>query len=363
MEPLKKIIRTITARHIDGFLVTSPENRRYLSNFKPDDHSVTESSGALLITKNQRFLLTDGRYTEQAKNDSPEWSVITYKKGLINEIKHISHEITLKSIGFESKYITAYNLDRLKQEMPEISFITLDCIIEEQRQIKTEPEIEKIKTAIKIAEDVFEESLNFLKSGITEKKLASIITEMLFLRSEGPSFPTIVASGPNSALPHAIASDREIKEHEPIIVDMGARYDGYCSDMTRTMFIDEPSDNFKEIYRTVKDAQEFALKNIREGLTGKEIDNIARNFIKEKGFGRYFIHSLGHGVGIAVHEAPTLSRRNRKKIQKGSVVTVEPGIYIPGLGGVRLEKMAFVNALDCTDLSSSKCMYEFLFLI
>ncbi len=359
MESLKKIIRTITARHIDGFLVTSPENRRYLSNFTPDDHSITESSGALLITKNQRFLLTDGRYTEQAKKDSPDWSVITYKKGLVNEIKRISNEIALKTIGFESRYITAYNFNKLKKEIPEISFIPLDGIIEEQRQIKTEPEIEKIKTAIKIAEDVFEESLNFLKPRITEKKLASIITDMLFLRSECPSFPTIVAGGQNSALPHAIPSDREIKEHEPVIIDMGARYDGYCSDMTRTMFINEPDDTLKEIYRTVRDAQKMAIAKIKAGLTGREIDQISRDFIKQKGFGRYFNHSLGHGVGIAVHEAPSFSMRYKKQIKKGMIVTVEPGIYIPGLGGVRLEKMILINDSDCSDLSSSKWMYEF----
>ncbi len=359
MESLKKIIRKIIARNIDAFLVTSPENRRYLSNFKPDDHSITESSGALLITKNQRFLLTDGRYTEQAKKDSPDWSVITYKKGLVNEIKRISNEIALKTIGFESRYITAYNLNKLKKEIPEISFIPLDGIIEEQRQIKTEPEIEKIKTAIKIAEDVFEESLNFLKPRITEKKLASIITDMLFLRSECPSFPTIVAGGQNSALPHAIPSDREIKEHEPVIIDMGARYDGYCSDMTRTMFINEPDDTLKEIYRTVRDAQKMAIAKIKAGLTGREIDQISRDFIKQKGFGRYFNHSLGHGVGIAVHEAPSFSMRYKKQIKKGMIVTVEPGIYIPGLGGVRLEKMILINDNDCSDLSSSKWMYEF----
>jgi Xaa-Pro aminopeptidase len=359
MESLKKIIRKIIARNIDAFLVTSPENRRYLSNFKPDDHSITESSGALLITRNQRFLLTDGRYTEQAKKDSPDWSVITYKKGLVNEIKRISNEIALKTIGFESRYITAYNLNKLKKEIPEISFIPLDGIIEEQRQIKTEPEIEKIKTAIKIAEDVFEESLNFLKPRITEKKLASIITDMLFLRSECPSFPTIVAGGQNSALPHAIPSDREIKEHEPVIIDMGARYDGYCSDMTRTMFINEPDDTLKEIYRTVRDAQKMAIAKIKAGLTGREIDQISRDFIKQKGFGRYFNHSLGHGVGIAVHEAPSFSMRYKKQIKKGMIVTVEPGIYIPGLGGVRLEKMILINDSDCSDLSSSKWMYEF----
>jgi Xaa-Pro aminopeptidase len=168
-----------------------------------------------------------------------------------------------------------------------------------------------------------------------------------------------VASGPNAALPHAVPTDRPIQEGEPILIDMGARLGGYCSDMTRTIFLGEPRSSFKEVYAIVRKAQIAAQEALKAGLTGKQVDQVARDVIKDAGYGPRFVHSLGHGVGLAVHEAPTLSQQSRKMLRPGMVVTVEPGIYLPDQGGVRLENMALVEADGATILSKNDWFYEF----
>jgi len=230
--------------------------------------------------------------------------------------------------------------------------IPVSGIIEKLRTRKTPEEIEKIHQAVLLNEQVFQEAYKSLRPGQTEKEIAlKIETSMRRLGAEEPAFPAIVASGPNAALPHAVPTDRRIKEGETIIIDMGLKLDGYCSDMTRTVVLGKPAAKILEIIRLVRQAQLAAVKTLKAGILAKDADRAARKIISEAGYGKSFGHGLGHGVGLAVHETPSLNKRRRNKLQPGMVVTVEPGIYLPGWGGVRLENMVIIEDGGCTLLN------------
>lgn len=225
-------------------------------------------------------------------------------------------------------------------------------LVENLRLQKTEEELRKIEKSVQLNEEVFREIYKELKPGLTEREVAlKIETAMRVKGADGPSFETIVASGPNSALPHAAPTDRTIQKNEPIIIDMGLKLDGYCSDMTRTVVLGTPSKYTVSMFRLVRKAQLAGIKSLKAGMTGQDVDRMARNVIDLEGLGDRFGHGLGHGVGLAVHEAPALNWRNRKKLQEGMVVTVEPGIYIPEWGGIRLENMAVVQKNGCRVLN------------
>ncbi|MGB9712664.1 MAG: M24 family metallopeptidase [Dissulfurimicrobium sp.] len=360
--PLKRLMRiraVLRARVLDAFLVTSPENRRYLSGFTAEDAAINESSGALFITPAEAVVLTDGRYGAQAGLDCPGWRVFIYQKGLKEAVKRLTDGTKVKRVAYEPEYITCAGLDSLKKTCPQIDFVPLQGRIETMRAVKSPEELGFIKAAISAAEDVFEEISSSIRPGMTEKEIALRIVEGLSRRADGPSFPPIVASGPNGALPHAIPAERPIREGEPIIIDMGARLDGYSSDMTRTIFIGQPRPPFKEIYKMVRKAQIAAQDTIRAGMAANAVDKTARDIINAAGYGQMFNHSLGHGIGLAVHEAPVLSPRAKKTLKPGMVVTIEPGIYLPGQGGVRLENMVYVEERGRLVLSRDEWFYDF----
>ncbi len=356
---LNRIRAIIRTRGLDAFLVTCPENRLYISGFSAEDPGLNESAGALLITLQEHMVLTDGRYIGSAQMEAPGWAVKVYKKGLPNILKSLSRQISLKRIGYEASFITCQRFHELEKALPNTEFLALDGRIERIRACKAPSEYTLIKKAIQAAEDIFDGIWRGIEAGMTEKQVALQILEGLWERSDGPSFPPIVASGPNAALPHAVPTDRRIKEGEPIIVDMGARVSGYCSDMTRTIFLGTPMEPFKEIYSVVKRAQARAQRALKAGMTGREADQVARKTIKAAGYGAEFVHGLGHGVGLAVHEAPTLSPRARKRLKPGNVVTVEPGIYLPELGGVRLENMVLITESGAEVINSQKWYYDY----
>jgi Xaa-Pro aminopeptidase len=230
--------------------------------------------------------------------------------------------------------------------------IPVSGMVEKLRIVKSAEEIEKIRQAVSLNELVFQETYQKLIPGQTEREVAAVIeSAMMSKGAEGATFPTIVAAGPNAAVPHAVPTDRPIKEGETVIIDMGLKLNGYCSDMTRTVVLGKPDKRIKEIIRLTRKAQRAALKTIRAGILAKEADRAARKIIADAGFGKYFGHGLGHGVGLAVHEPPSLNRLRRNKLQPGMVVTVEPGIYLPGWGGVRLENMVVVEEEGCTVLN------------
>ncbi len=356
---IRRLKKSLSARRIETALITAPENRFYLSGFLAEDIGLTESAGALLITRQECFLLTDGRYEVQAKQQAPGFNTVIYKKGLISSLKPIFQDMELHSCAYEPDYISCRRFHELRNSIPGISWHDIGNTCEKMRLIKDNEECSLIIKAQQAAEAVFKDVLPMIQPGKTEKEIAFTILQGLYTKADGPSFPPIVASGPNSALPHAVPENRKIRKGEPVIVDMGARIQGYCSDMTRTVFCGRPSARFQDIYMVVKEAQRTAQEAIRPGMTGKEADHIARKVIENAGFGNRFVHSLGHGVGIAIHEPPMLSTRSRKRLRPGMVFTVEPGIYLPGEGGVRLENMGILQDNGLEIMTSNKWFYEF----
>lgn len=355
MERLNRIQRALQSRKLDALLVTQPDNRRYLSGFKAGDMNIGESAGVLLIPRRgQPLLLTDFRYQLEAEAEAPGFKILVYKRGILDLLTEVLADRAIKKMAFESHYFlhqTAQKLAALSQKIG-VEAIPTSGLVERLRLAKSPAEINLIRAAVQLNERVFQEVFKEIKVGMTERQVAIMIETLMREKgSEGPCFATIVASGPNGAKPHAVPGERPLKEGEPIVVDMGLILNGYCSDMTRTVVLGEPAPETRNIFRLVRQAQLAGVKAIRAGVTGAAVDRAARQIIVEAGYGTRFGHALGHGVGLAVHEGPALSSRCKKKLQAGMVVTVEPGIYLPAWGGVRLENMVVVTAQGCEVLN------------
>jgi Xaa-Pro aminopeptidase len=345
---IESVIKEFSGQSIDTLMALSDENRRYLSGFRGHDTQFDESAGALFISESGLILATDSRYEEQASNEAPLYEVICYKNGLANQIPEILKSLGTKKLGFESVRISHFEYEKLRKEIRskglKIKLIPTENIVENLRKIKNEKEIESIKKALMIAESVFVDIQKYIRVGISEQEAAWKIEKgMRESGAEGVSFPIIVASGPNSALPHAIPSDRKFKKGEPILFDWGAKIDGYCSDISRTVVIGKPDDVFMKVYNTVLEAQSMAIKEIKPGVGSRTVDGIARSHIEKSGFKGRFGHGLGHGTGLSIHEHPRLSPLKNSVLEPQMVFTVEPGIYIPGWGGIRLENMVVVR--------------------
>ena len=349
---------------VDTVWIIQPENRRYLSGFTAVDGQLTESSGSLLISLDHALMLTDSRYSIQAKQEAPGFEVMTYTEGVINALPHVFDRLHTRRLGFEAGYLI-WELHHKAQEKashhsPPVELIPLFGVVEGIREVKEQHELEAISKSAKLMGEVLFQVIGDLKPHQVEKDVAWIIeTRIREHGGNSAAFPPIVASGPNSALPHAVPSERELAEGEPIILDVGAMVDGYCSDMTRTVFLGEPPAYFREIYRIVRKAQLSAIESLRPGMETTAADSIAREIIVEAGFGDYFGHSLGHGIGLATHEGPAVGPVKPKVLQEGMVFTVEPGIYIPGKGGVRLEQMVSLENGRARVLTSNENFYSF----
>lgn len=359
---LARLRKTLSEKTIDGFLVAVPENRFYLSGFEAEDLLLTESSGYLLITEGSLFLLTDSRYEEAAKREAPAYQVLIYKESLDGVLQDLLRTARIRRLGVESHYLTYRKYVEIQQALaevyPEGVLFGLDGLVEEMRLIKEPDEIERIKAAIENTDRIFDRVWQDLGPGKTEREVAWEIEAGIRLSgAEAVSFPPIVASGPNAALPHAVPTDRVIGSGESVIMDLGSRLNLYCSDMTRTWVDGEPPDRLREIYRVVREAQLAAQQVLRAGLDSHEADGVARTLITEAGYGEYFGHGLGHGVGLAVHEKPGFGKKTRMFLQENMIVTVEPGIYLPGLGGVRLENMVRITADSCEVLTQTDRFY------
>lgn len=314
----------------EALLVTHPANRRYISGF-------TGSSGVVLITTEEAFLITDFRYQIQAKEQAPDCHVII--GDLWQVVGEKCQELKLSSLAFEADYVTFSQYKRLESYLGDISLQPGDKWIESMRMIKDEEEIQLIRQAAQIADEAFEEILKEIRPGITEREIAFRLEVLMRERgATSSSFDMIVASGLRSALPHGTASDKALEKGDLLTLDFGAIYKGYVSDLTRTVVLGQPNEKQKEIYNIVLEACNRTIEALKPGLTGKDVDDIARDYIKSHGYGDYFGHSTGHGIGLEVHEDPHLSsRRGDCILQPGMVVTIEPGIYLPDLGGVRIE--------------------------
>lgn len=349
---------------IDTVWVVQPENRRYLSGFKAADTQFTESSGSLLVTGEKTILITDSRYTTEARMEAPGFDVLTLKRDLETDLPDILNTIGTRTLGFEGNYLTwdmhrrfARSLGNLPNA---INLAPLSPMMEDMREIKDDQELDTLRDSANLISDIFETIINTLEAGRTEKEVAHRIESLAIAGgAEALSFPSIVASGPNSALPHAVPTDRRLQTAEPIIIDAGVRLNGYCSDMTRTVFLGPPNEPFKELYRIIQSAQSAAIETIRPGVSTTEVDAVARDIIKDAGYGEYFGHGLGHGVGLATHERPRLGPRKPVSLKAGMVITVEPGIYLPEKGGVRLEEMIVVTDTGAEILTRNQNVYDF----
>ena len=362
MKSLEKIQAVIRRKGADALLVTQPENRRYLSGYTATDLSIAESSGVLLIPgRGTSILFTDSRYKLQAEKEAAGFEVVLLQDSLLGALKRILPRLGLRNLAFESHYLlhtTAIKLMELGRQQG-LEMMPVSGLIEKMRLEKSREEIQKIRRAVLLNEAVFQEVFAQLKPGQTEREVAlAIEAAMMHHGAEAPAFATIVAAGPNAALPHAVPTDRALRTGETIIIDMGLKLEGYCADMTRTIFLGRPNKGVVEILRIVRQAQLAALKTIKAGILARDADRAAREVIAMAGYGKNFGHGLGHGVGLAVHEPPSLNRLRRNKLKAGMVVTVEPGIYLPGWGGVRLENMVVVEEEGCTILNRDKTFLD-----
>lgn len=336
---------------IDTFLVLIEENRFYLSGFTGEDTQFDESAGALFITQDSLILATDSRYLIQAESEAVGYDVICYHKGLIKELPSILKQLKTKRLGVEGVRISYNQYLKLKRELDasplSVEVIETQNMVEDNRLIKDESEISTIRKAVEVAESNFISFISWLKPGICETDAAWELEKKV--RSAGAqslSFSVISAFGKNSALPHAIPGTQTLKDNSPLLFDWGAKLNGYCSDMTRTVFLGKPDKQFNKIFTIVYDAQQKAIDAIKPGISSKKIDEIARNHIADKGYKEFFGHGLGHGVGLAVHEPPSISPLAEKDItiKENMIFTIEPGIYLPDWGGIRLENMVVVNS-------------------
>ncbi len=338
---------------IDAQLVLIEENRRYLSGFTAEDTGHDESAGALLITGNALFVLTDTRYELQAQRECPGFQVVVYKKGLSKELPDVLSGLeggVPGRLGYEKRKMTCAQFEAIQSEIQKSGISTElvgnKDIVEQFRLIKSDSEIDAVKNALLLAENAFSGLLESLSPGMTEKDIAwALEKRMREAGAQTVSFPVIVAAGPNAALPHAIPGADTIQSGQPVLFDWGARLNGYCSDTSRTITLGQPDGEFEKIFNAVYDAQQKATEAVRPGVYTQDIDAIAREALKDKGLEGYFGHGLGHGVGLAIHEPPSLSpvpERNTR-IEENMIFTVEPGVYIPGWGGIRLENMVLVR--------------------
>ena len=327
---LANLKKQLKNEEIDALLITNPCNRSYMTNF-------TGTAGVAIVSADDAVFITDFRYTEQAEKEIKGYRIVQHSKTIVEEVAAQVQKMNVKTLGFE-KDDMAFGLyesykDQVKAELKPVS-----GIVEKLRMVKTPDEIDILKKAAKIADDAYEHIVKFIKPGISELDVSNELE--FFMRKQGAtssSFSIIVASGLRSALPHGVATEKIIETGDFVTLDYGALYQGYISDITRTLAVGEPTDKLKEIYAVTLAAQELALKEIKPGMTGIEADAIARDYITLKGYAEAFGHSTGHGIGMEVHEAPGLSFRSETILEPNMVVTVEPGIYLPGIGGVRIE--------------------------
>lgn len=334
---LTKLREILTNEGLDAILITQPENRRYLSGF-------TGSTGVLLISQEQAVLATDFRYYEQVEKQAPDFRLAKVTARFETLLPELIQQVGAKTVGFESTHLTVDQHQQWQEVAEGFELLPTRELVERIRAVKDEGELGKIKKAIALSDEALAHIAGFIEPGMTEKEVAWELE--VFMRTRGAeklAFDTIVGSGPNGAMPHATVSERVIQAGEPIVIDMGAMVDGYNSDLTRTICAGRADDKFKEIHAIVLEAQLTAERDIRPGMQGKQADGIARQVIEQAGYGENYGHGLGHGVGLAVHEKPGVGRLSEDVLEPGMVFTVEPGIYLPGWGGVRIEDIVVMK--------------------
>ena len=327
------------AGDLDGVWVTNPTNMYYLSGF-------TGGTAGLLITQEAAVVVTDSRYTEQARQEAAGYRIEQHGSPMWTTLKALVDEFHLQRVGFEKQHLTYAAFEEMTQALAPVTLVPTQGLVEDLRAIKDPGEIARVAAAVALADEGFTHILSFIRPGVSERDID--VELEFFLRRRGATamaFPSIVASGPRGALPHGEATDRLVQPGEFLTLDFGVILDRYCSDMTRTVAVGQITSEQRKVYDTVLQAQLAGIAAVAAGKTGREVDAAARDLIVAAGYGQYFGHGLGHGVGLNVHDAgPRLAPTEQKVLPVGAVVTVEPGIYIPGWGGVRIEDIVVVEA-------------------
>jgi Xaa-Pro aminopeptidase len=333
---IKKTRKILESYNLDAFLVSNMKNIRYLSAFTGD-------TGKMLIVKDDAYIIVDGRFTEQAEKES-SITVVDYSGSFVNTIKKLLEKHNVKKCGFESNAITFGEFEFMKKSMDNVELVPTENIIESIRIIKEKEEVLLIKEALNITLNTFDSIKNEIVPGVTEKEIANEIEyRMKKLGAEGVAFDTIVASGKRSSLPHGNPTDKKIEFGDTVVIDMGSVYKGYSSDITRTIFVGDITRKQEMIYNIVESAQKKVIDIISSGMKCSEAyEFVVKEFAKES-LENYFIHSLGHGVGLEVHERPYLSSKSLDSFENGMVITIEPGIYLPDEFGVRIEDMLILK--------------------
>ncbi|WP_127534486.1 M24 family metallopeptidase [Paenibacillus kobensis] len=344
---LNRLREKLATAGIEAFLVTYSHNRKYLSGF-------TGSAGMLLITADDSWLLTDFRYMTQAAEQAKGFQLVEHAAKPMETVKQLLASRKIGKLAFEQEHVTYGEYAAWSGQLDTVQLQPVSELVEQIRLIKDETEIAVMKEAAELADRTFQFALGIIRPGISELEIA--LEMETFMRkggASGPSFETIVASGERSALPHGVASERIVGTNEFVKLDFGAYYKGYCSDLTRTVVVGQASERHREIYGIVLEAQLHALANLRPGMTGREADALSRDIIARYGYGDNFGHSLGHGFGLEIHELPRLSKLSDTVLTPGMTVTVEPGIYIPGFGGVRIEDDVVITDTGIKILTAS----------
>lgn len=333
---------------MQGIIISNPINIKYLTNI--------EAEGTLIITPKENIYITDGRYIEHVHSILTLFDeIIVYN---VNDVSLDDYEnffMFCENVGFEEHYISYATYKEYIRKFKINNFVETEYIIEKQRMIKDDEEISNIIKSCNITDDCFKYILGYIKPGITEKQIAKEIQEYYEERTDGLSFETIVASGENSSKPHAIPTDRKIQQKDIITIDMGCKVNGYCSDMTRTFFVGEPTEEMKKVYNLVLNNQKFAAEQYKDGTSTRQVTKMVENDFKLNGYN--LIHSLGHGVGLEIHEPPYIGYKSDTFLKENMVVTDEPGIYIPGKFGIRIEDTIQITKFGCISLTNSEKDY------
>ncbi len=344
---LDKLRKAMQQNGLNGVFIYSKENRRYLSGF-------TGSTGYIIVSSSRAAFITDFRYIDQAQEQCKGYEIIKHEGALNDVINKTIAELGITKLGIEDSFMTVSFYETLKNDLIDVELAPIKDIIENIRLIKDEYEVECIAKAAEYGDMAFDHIIKYIKPGVTEKQVELELDYYIKKISGNPmSFNAIVVSGIRSSLPHGGPSEKVINNGEFLTLDFGCVYNGYCSDMTRTVFVGKANEEHKKIYNIVLRAQSEALNHIKAGVPAKAVDKAARDIIDGEGYGQYFGHSLGHGVGLAVHEEPKVAAQGTKTLETGMIITDEPGIYIPDFGGVRIEDLVLVEENGCRVLTKS----------
>lgn len=363
---IEKAKSLLASQGVDAILVTNGTNRRYLTGFTADDHAVDELSGEVMITRDGVFLFAPSTNLPWAKSEAFDGvDVLPQERRWTDTIGNLIVEQGITNLGFEDATTSVQVYNQLLESVGDhaVTFTPIGAVVDALRAVKSGDELQHLEKALQLTDQAFIAAERRMQVGMTEKQVADIVREELrSAGSDGESFDTIVASGPNAAKPHHAPGDRVIEEGEPIIIDMGALYQGYAGDLTRTVWFGQPSRQLVTIYGIVQAAFDACLAQVRPGMTGIELDAVARDLFAEHEMDQYFVHSLGHGLGLRVHEAPSASARSTDTLEPGNVVTIEPGLYLPDWGGVRIEDVVVVTDDGARNLTGApkRSMVEYV---